>query len=84
MELAQRLWGEVFGKKAKIILQNHDLNIECKKYYNFIQKEVTKKLNPQKQLRLLFACSNQEDFRVCFYEVYTLNNQSKYTIYQIR
>ena len=83
VELARGLRGEVSYKKAKAILQNHDLNIECKEYYNLTRREATKKLNSQEQLRLLLACLDQEDFCVRFHEVYTLNDQGKYATYQI-
>lgn len=83
VELARGLRGEVSYKKAKAILQNHDLNIERKEYYNLTRREATKKLNSQEQLRLLLACLDQEDFRVRFHEVYTLNDQGKYATYQI-
>ena len=83
VELARGLRREVSYKKAKATLQNHDLNIERKEYYNLTRREATKKLNSQVQLRLLLACLDQEDFRVRFHEVYTLNNQGKYATYQI-
>ena len=83
VELARGPWGEFFYKKVKAILQNHDLNIERKEYYNLIRREATKKLSSQEQLRLLLACFDQKDFRVCFHEVYTLNDQGKYATYQI-
>ncbi len=59
------------------------MNIERKEYYNLTQREATKNLNSQGQLRLLLACLDQEDFRVHFHEVYTLNDQGKYATYQI-
>ena len=83
VKLVQGLWGEVFYKKAKAILQNHHLNIERQEYYNLTRREATKKLNSQEQLHLLIACLDQEDFRVCFHGFYTLNNQGKYATYQI-
>ena len=83
VELARGLWGEVSYKKTKAILQNYDLNIERKEYYNLTRREATKKLNSQEQLHLLLACLDQEDFRVRFHEVYTLNDQGKYATYQI-
>ena len=79
VELARGLQGEVSYKKAKAILQNHDLNIERKEYYNLTRREATKKLNSEEQLRLLLACLDQEDFRVRFHKFYTLNDQGKYT-----
>ena len=81
--LAPGLWREVFYKKAKAVLQSHDLNIERKEYYNLTRREATKKLNFQEQLRLLLACLDQKDFRIRFHEVYTLKDQGKYTTYQI-
>ncbi len=45
VELARGLREEVSYKKAKAILQNHDLNIERKEYYNLTRRETTKKLN---------------------------------------
>ncbi len=81
MELAQGLQGEVFYKKAKAIFQNDYLNIERKEYYNLTRKEATKKLNSPEQLCLLLAGLDQEDFCVCFHEVYTLNDQGKYATY---
>ena len=83
VELARGLWGEVSYKKTKAILQNNDFNIERKEYYNLRRREATKKLNSQEQLRLLLACLDQEDFRVRFHEVYTLNDHGKYATYQI-
>ncbi len=74
VELARGVRGEVSYKKAKAILQNHDLNIERKEYYNLTRREATKKLNSQEKLRLLLACLDQEDFRVRFHKVYTLND----------
>ena len=84
MELARGLRGEVSYKKAKAIVQNYDLNIERKEYYNLTRREATKKLNSQEQLHLLLACLDQEDFHVCFHEVYTLKDHGKYATYQIR
>ena len=78
VELVRGLRGEVSYKKARAILQNYDLNIEHKEYYNLTQREATKKLNSQEQLHLLLTCLNQEDFRVRFHEVYILNDQGKY------
>ena len=83
VELARGLRGEVSYNKAKAIFQNHDLNIERKEYYNLTRREATKKLNSQEQFRLLLTCLDQEDFRVRFHEVYTLNDQGKYATYQI-
>ena len=74
VELARGVQGEVSYKKAKAILQNHDLNIERKEYYNLTRREATEKLNSQEQLRLLLACLDQKDFCVCFHKVYTLND----------
>ena len=83
VELAQELWGEVSYKKAKAILQNHNLNIERKEYYNLTRREETKKLNSQEKLRFHLAYLDQKDFCVCFHEVHTINNQGKYATYQI-
>ena len=83
VELARGLRGEVSYNKAKAIFQNHDLNIERKEYYNLTRREATKKLNSQEQFRLLLTCLDQEDFRVRFHEVYTLNDQGKYATHQI-
>ena len=80
VELAKSLWGEVFYKKAKVILKNHDLIMERKEFYNLIQKETTQNLNAQEELRLLLTCLVEEDFPVHFYEVYTLNDEDNYII----
>lgn len=79
VQLARGLRGEVSYKKAKAILQNHDLNIERKEYYNLTRREVRKIFNAQEQLRLLLACLDQENFSVRFHEVYTLNDQGIHT-----
>lgn len=74
VELAKGLRGEVSYRKAKAILKNHDLKMERKEFYNLTRKETAKKLNAQEELRLLLACLDEEDFRVRFHEVYTLND----------
>ena len=48
--------------------------MERKEFYNLTRKETARKLNAQEELRLLLACLDEEDFRVCFHEVYTLND----------
>ena len=75
VELAKGLRGEVSYKKAKAILKNHDLKMERKEFYNLTRKETTKKLNTQEELCLLLACLDEEDFRVRFHKVYTLNDE---------
>ncbi len=66
-----------------MIFQYHDLNIERKEYYNLTRGEAAKKLYSPEKLRLLLTYLDQEDFRVCFHEVCTLNDQGKYATYQI-
>ncbi len=61
VELAWKFQEEICYKKAKVILQNYDQNIERKKYYNLTEKEATKKFNTQKQLQLFFAYLDQKD-----------------------
>lgn len=76
VELAKSLWDEIFYKKGKIILKNHDLKIKCKEFYNFTQKKTTKKLNTQEKLCFLLVYLDKEDFWDCFHEVYIFNDTS--------
>ena len=48
--------------------------MERKEFYNLSRRETTRKLNAQEELRLLLACLDEKVFRVCFHEVYTLND----------
>ena len=50
VELAKGLRGEVSYKKAKAILKNHELIMECKEFYNLTRKETAKKLNAQEEI----------------------------------
>ncbi len=64
VELAGSLQGEVSYKKATRILKNHDLNIECCKFYNLTRTENLKKLKPDEELTLLLSILDNKDFRV--------------------
>lgn len=74
MELVYRFWGEVSFRKTKMICQNHDLNLERKKYYNFLQRKITKNFIFKNNFAFFFICVDQKDFCVQFCKIYILNN----------